>query len=573
MWAEKENSQNRFIFHIDVARRIHQNLLQFSLTEKKQSRRLADQSTSMKANINHIKAVNRKFNIFTSLRTNPTAPDSSPYAPLGNTTYAIKDNFATRNEPTTCSSKILEPYVSPFDATVVTLLDQSGSSCIGKTNMDEFAMGNSTISGHFGPTLNPVYNQEQDLIESYKETTFYTKDSVSEEDGEIISSEIVHDDKDSRGTVHSYLAPKLYDNALERISDDQRIVGGSSGGSAAAVALDLVDFSIGSDTGGSVRLPACYTNIYGFKPTYGRISRWGLVAYSQSLDTVGIMSKDLNTLWKVFTSLDLSDSKDPSCLSDATRETIAIERLNSKKNVGKKFKVGIPVEYQLEELGDNVKSSWKSLLKKLQEAKLIEVYPVSVPSIRHALPTYYTLCTSEASSNLSRYDGIRYGYRVRDDECDTELEPEYITTRTTGFGPEVRRRITLGNYALSSYGYNSHFIKATGVRGMLIEEFNQVLRDRNCLVEKKKFQSTAGVDMLIVPTTVSQPPSIKEFSQMDPVQSYMNDVCTIPMSLAGLPTINIPYGGNSMGFQLVGQHGQDYKVLEFARLVEAVISK
>ncbi|ODQ47345.1 hypothetical protein PICMEDRAFT_31761 [Pichia membranifaciens NRRL Y-2026] len=471
----------------------------------------------MKANITQVRSVNKRFNIFTSLRTNPTPPDPSPYAPLGNTTYAIKDNFATRKEPTTCSSKMLEPYISPFDATVVTLLDQSGSSCIGKTNMDEFAMGNSTISGHFGPTLNPVYPQAQDL--------------------------------------------------------EQRIVGGSSGGSAAAVALDLVDYSIGSDTGGSVRLPACYTNIYGFKPTYGRISRWGLVAYSQSLDTVGVMSKDLNTLWKVFTSLDLSDSKDPSCLSDSTRESIAIERLNSKKNVGKKFKVGIPVEYQLAELGDDVKSSWKTLLNKLQASKLIEVYPVSVPSIKYALPTYYTLCTAEASSNLSRYDGIRYGYRVKEDECNTKIEPEFITTRNLGFGAEVRRRIILGNYALSSYGYDSHFMKATGVRGMLIDEFNQIFKDRNCLVQKKHFQSTAGVDMLIVPTTVSEPPSIKDFSKMDTVKSYMNDVCTIPMSLAGLPAISIPYGGNSMGFQLVGQHGQDYKVLEFARLVEEVIAK
>ena len=527
----------------------------------------------MKANINQVRSVNKKFNIFTSLRTNPTPPDPSPYAPLGNTTYAIKDNFATRKEPTTCSSKMLEPYISPFDATVVTLLDQSGSSCIGKTNMDEFAMGNSTIFGHFGPTLNPVYGQTQDLVESYNETQFFTEDTVSKDDGEVITSKLAHNENHPHTSSHSYITAKLYDNAFERISQDQRIVGGSSGGSAAAVALDLVDFSIGSDTGGSVRLPACYTNIYGFKPTYGRISRWGLVAYSQSLDTVGIMSKDLNTLWKVFTSLDLSDSKDPSCLSESTRESIAIERLNSKKNVGKKFKVGIPVEYQLGELGDNVKSSWKTLLTKLQESKVIEVYPVSVPSIKYALPTYYTLCTAEASSNLSRYDGIRYGYRVKEDECNTEVEPEFISTRNSGFGTEVRRRIILGNYALSSYGYDSHFMKATGVRGMLIDEFNRIFRDRNCLVQKKQFQSTAGVDMLIVPTTVSEPPSIKAFSQMDTVTSYMNDVCTIPMSLAGLPTISIPYGGDSMGFQLVGQHGQDYKVLEFARLVEAAIAK
>jgi aspartyl-tRNA(Asn)/glutamyl-tRNA(Gln) amidotransferase subunit A len=538
----------------------------------------------MKANLNHIKSVNKKYNIFTSLRNKDIISDPSlSYSPLENTTYAIKDNFTTRNEPTTCSSKILAPYISPFDSTVVTLLNQSGSSCIGKTNMDEFAMGNSTVSGYFGPTLNPAYEQDQDLVESYQQIDFYTKDSISETDGEVISKEILNGNNNNNSSFnentttasslssHSYFISKLHSDSMERISKKQRIVGGSSGGSAAAVALNLVDFSIGSDTGGSVRLPACYTNIYGFKPTYGRISRWGLVAYSQSLDTVGIMSKNVDTIWKVFTSLDLSDSKDPSCLSDSTRESIAIERLNSKKNVGKKFKVGIPKEFLLNELNDDVKKSWKELLTKLEKFKLIEVYPISIPSIKYSLPTYYTLVTSEASSNLSRYDGIRYGYRANENECNFDNEPEFITTRDTGFGDEVKRRIILGNYALSSYGYNSHFMKATGVRGMLINEFNKVFRDRNCLIENKSFQSTNGIDMIIVPTTVSKPPLIKDFWQTDPVTSYLNDVFTIPMSLAGLPTMSIPYGGESMGFQLVGQHGQDYKVLEFTRLVESVL--
>lgn len=531
----------------------------------------------MKVSLNQIKAVNKRFNVFTSLRTDVSTETSSPYAPLGNTTYAIKDNFTTRGEPTTCSSKILESYISPFDATVVTLLAQSGSSLIGKTNMDEFAMGNSSVSGYFGPTLNPVYPQTQDIVESYEEIRFGTKDSISETDGETISSEIISGNSQQLNSsdisLHSYTVPKLHSEVFARISDQQRIVGGSSGGSAAAVALDLVDFAIGSDTGGSVRMPASYTNIYGFKPTYGRISRWGLVAYAQSLDTVGIMSKDINTVWKVFTSLDLSDAKDPSCLSDSARETIAIERLNSKKNVGKKFKVGVPIEFRLEELGEEVKESWKSLLKKLRDSKLVEIYPVSVPSIKYALPTYYTLCTSEASSNLSRYDGIRYGYRAPEAECDYAKEPEFVTTRSKGFGDEVKRRIILGNYSLSAYGYDSHFMKATGVRGMLLDEFNKVFRDRHCLVEKKQFQNTSGVDMLVVPTTASKPALIRDFRNTDNVKSYMDDVFTIPMSLCGLPTMSIPYGGESMGFQLVGQHGQDYKVLEFTRLVEEVLSK
>lgn len=524
----------------------------------------------MKTNLNHIKQVNKRYNIFTSLRKAPVVHEDFSYAPLVHTTYAIKDNFTTREEPTTCSSKILSSYISPFDSTVVTLLKQNGTHCIGKTNMDEFAMGNSTTSGVFGPTLNPLYEQNEDLVEKYEEFEFGTKDSISETDGETISREILFG-KGEDISEHSYLVPKLSSDFSAKISDKQRIVGGSSGGSAAAVASDLVDFSIGSDTGGSVRLPASYTGIYGFKPTYGRISRWGLVAYSQSLDTVGIMSKSVDNIWKVFTCLDLPDAKDPSCLTESVREDMAIERLNSKKNVGKKFKVGIPVELQLEGMSGAVKGAWKDLLIKLQKSKLIEVYSVSVPSIKYALPTYYTLVTSEASSNLSRYDGIRYGYRAGESVCDLAKEPEFVTTRSTGFGEEVKSRILLGNYTLSSYGYNSHFMKATGVRGMLIDEFNKVFRDRNMLVDKY-FPNSAGVDMMIVPTAVHEPAPINEVcGSTDAVKSYMDDVCTIPMSLAGLPSMSIPFGGKSMGFQLVGQHGQDYKVLEFTRLVEEVL--
>lgn len=532
-------------------------------------------STSMppRPNISQIKTINKKFNVFTSIRSDEHIGEKPFYLPLKDTTYAIKDNFTTRNEPTTCSSKMLSNYISPFESTVSTLLNQSGSDCIGKTNMDEFAMGNSTISGFFGPTLNPEYEQDNDIIESYDEIKFKTIDKIDENENETITVDFCKDENNTNSSNHSYIIPKLYDNYKERISSEQRIVGGSSGGSAAAVSLDLVDFSIGSDTGGSVRLPACYTNIYGFKPTYGRISRWGLVAYAQSLDTVGIMSKDIDTLWKVFSSLDLSDNKDPSCLSDSSREEIAIERLESKKNVGKKFKIGIPKEFILTELGDDIRNSWKTLLKKLEDSKLIEIYPISIPSIKYALPTYYTLCTSEAASNLSRYDGIRYGYRASENECNIDTEPEFITTRSKGFGEEVKHRIILGNYGMSSYGFNNHFMKATGARGLLIDEFNKVFRDKHCLIEKKTFKNTGGIDLMIVPTTVGPPPLMKDFTKTNPVESYMNDVFTIPMSLAGLPTMSIPYGGKSMGFQFVGQHGQDYKVLEFTRLVEGILNK
>ena len=518
----------------------------------------------------HIKVVNKKYNIFTSIRAPSKTPvdEFASFSPLFNTTYAIKDNFTTRNEPTTCSSLMLSNYKSPFDSTVVTLLNQSGSQCIGKTNMDEFGMGNSTTSSYFGPTLNSLYPQTENLFIDYEEVIFSTKD-IGDKNGEFISSDIVEVIKEGY-TINKYYVPKLNRDEkgkviFNNIDSRQRITGGSSGGSATAVGLDLVDFAIGSDTGGSVRLPACYNNIYGFKPTYGRISRWGLVAYAQSLDTVGIMSKEVDTIWKVFSTLDLADSKDPTSLSDSCREEIAIERINSKKNVGKKFKIGIPIEYKFNELSEDIKQSWEKLLNKLKENKLIEIIPISIPSVKYSLPAYYTLVTSEASSNLSRYDGNRYGFRTEDYEGE---EPEFRFNRGKAFGEEVKRRILLGNYSLSSYGYDNNYKKASNVRRLLIEEFNKVFRDKHCLMEKKQLTNANGIDLMIVPTSVNLPKLINE-GNGDIVEGYMNDVCTIPMSLAGLPTMNIPF--ENFGFQIVGQHGQDYKVLEFTRLVNNIL--
>lgn len=537
----------------------------------------------MKHPISHIKSVNKRYNIFTSLR-NPNAKPAissidQSYLPLGGLTHALKDNIATREEPTTCSSRMLASYISPFDSTVATLLEQSGSTCIGKTNMDEFGMGNSTTPRYFGPTLHPGYKQNEDLFEEYEDVTFDTVDTVDDVNGEVISSDIIHaGGKPTLNvgevvTKHTYSVPKLKrsengDVLFRNIDAQQRVVGGSSGGSVAAVMRGLVDFSLGTDTGGSVRLPACYTGIYGFKPTYGRISRWGVIAYAQSLDTVGIMGKDVDTIWRVFSSLDLTDKKDPTCLSDAVREEIAIERLMSKKNVGKKFKVGIPEEFKFAELSEEVKEAWIKLLVKLQESKLIEVHPVSIPSIKHSLPAYYTLATSEASSNLARYDGNRYGFRT--DDYDGK-EAEFRYNRDIAFGDEVKNRILLGTYALSSYGYDNNYKKASTVRSLLVEEFNKVFRDKHCLTTKKTFANASGIDMLIVPTSVSAPTLMSEFKSTNAVETYMNDVCTIPMSLAGLPSMNIPF--ENCGFQVVAQHGQDYKVLELSRLIAAEVEK
>lgn len=465
-----------------------------------------------------LKARNSKYNAFTLLRK-PKSLFSEGNGPLEGTTTALKDLFCTKGELTTCSSKILNSFVAPYDSTVATLLENAGADVVGKTNMDEFAMGNSTTNSIFGPTLNPLYSKptDGDIVLEYDET------------------------KD-------YITPK---KVTEEIPDHQRIIGGSSGGSACAVAADMVDFSIGSDTGGSVRLPAAYTGIYGFKPTYGRISRWGMIAYAQSLDTVGIFSKSLENIWKVFTVLDVHDPKDPTSLGEQLREELSTEWMKQTWVEDRKVKrIGVPEEFLLEDISEDINTEWVELLDFLREEGGHEIVPISVPSIKQSLAVYYTLVTAEAASNLARYDGNRYGFK----------ETNYVDTRTAGFGDEVKQRITLGNFTLSSYGYESHYMKAMNMRSQLINELNGVFSDGNVLT--KTTGSSEGVDFIIAPTAIGKPPTMKEFKEVSNVESYTNDVLTVPASLAGLPALNFPF--KSHGFQIMGQHGMDYKVLQFA---------
>ncbi|KAG7824021.1 hypothetical protein KL909_002758 [Ogataea angusta] len=489
-----------------------------------------------------LRQLSLKYNIFTSIALTKTESNSAGL--LANTSYALKDNLVTRDTPTTCSSKILDNYVSPFDSTVSKLLTQEGSQLIGKTNMDEFGMGNSSLNSHFGPTLNPLYEQKSDIVD-LEEREFWIG-------GERLNEEITFKRPYTDNYLHrKYLVPKVRSDY--KIDPNMRIVGGSSGGSAAAVAADLVDYAIGTDTGGSVRLPSCYTSIFGFKPSYGRISRWGLIPYAQSLDTIGIMSKNINLVRKVFGILDKHDSADPTSVSQENR--IYDDKVDSK------IKIGIPTEMSLEGMENDVKEKWRKLLKQLQKLPEFELFLISVPSLSKSLPAYYTLVTSEASSNLARYDGIRYGYRTGE---YTNLEPEFAKTRSEGFGPEVKRRIILGSYSLSSYGYNSHFMNATKVRSKLIQEFNSVFKEPHMLT---KDHNPDGVDFILCPTATSLPPLVSQYQKVTPVESYMNDILTVPFSLAGLPVLSIPLG-RSIGFQLAGQLGHDYKVLKLAQMID-----
>ncbi|EGW31098.1 uncharacterized protein SPAPADRAFT_63024 [Spathaspora passalidarum NRRL Y-27907] len=414
--------------------------------------------------------------------------------PLAGSTYICKDNIVTKVGFTTSASKSLENYKSPFNATVVSLLAQAGSKLIGKSNLDEFGMGSSNTNSHFGPTMNPVY-------------------------------------------------------------PDQRVPGGSSGGSAAAVAAGLADFSLGTDTGGSVRLPASYCSVIGFKPSYGRISRWGVVPYAQTLDTVGIISKSLNVVRKVFSVLDVYDEKDPTSLPQNIRNEF-------KPSTCKQLTVGIPSEFVLDELSPETRAAWSQALTKLQEAGH-NIKPISIKSITKSLPAYYTLATAEAASNLSRYDGVRYGYNNNNQHTKDAMNL-IVSNRSESLGPEVQRRIILGNYTLSSDS-GDHYLKATKVRQELVEEFSSLFKTKHALVET----ASGDCDLMISPTSIGEAPTVEEFLNADNanfLNSYVNDILTVPASLAGIPAISIPFG--KLGIQLMGQFGDDELVLQVAETLQ-----
>ncbi|ODQ80511.1 hypothetical protein BABINDRAFT_160784 [Babjeviella inositovora NRRL Y-12698] len=463
-----------------------------------------------------LRSAHVNFNIFTSYR-HPTKlsleleaqyselSSAEVLSPLAGKLCAIKDNIATTEEPTTCSSRALSRYVSPYNATVTSLLYAAGASVVGKTNMDEFGMGAATTHSYYGVTRNP--------------------------------------------------------------QDPERIIGGSSGGSAAAVAAGICDFALGTDTGGSVRNPATHGGIVGLKPSYGRVSRWGVIPYAQSFDTVGVLASNVATARDVYMVLDKYDTKDPTCLDNNMRETILTF-------VGKrsgKLVIGIPLEFNIAELVPEIRDVWASVLIKLHE-KGYTIKQVSIPAVKQSLPTYYTLALAEAASNLAKYDGIRYGYR----DAETDIEKEgsektmFAETRSAQFNPEVKQRILLGNYNLSSDGYKNNFLKALQLRKQLTDEFNKVFRLNNALATVEG--NPQGVDVLISPTQSEETPKLHIYElqlKESPVYGYINDVLTVPGSLSGLPCISVPVGGKDMplGIQVMGQFGDDVAVLEMGEEV------
>ncbi|OAX80283.1 glutamyl-tRNA(Gln) amidotransferase subunit A, mitochondrial [Emergomyces africanus] len=457
-------------------------------------------------------------------------------SPLDGKLVAIKDNICTRNMPTTCASRILETYTSPFSATVVESLDKAGAIVAGKTNLDEFGMGSHSMHSHFGPVSN-----------------------ITEAGREPISP------------------------------------GGSSGGSAVAVATGQCYAALGTDTGGSVRLPAAYTGTVGFKPSYGLVSRWGVVAYANSLDTVGVLGSNISTIREVFKIINHPDPHDPTNLLPTTRNRLATAIRDARPSPS--LRIGIPAEYNIHELSPTVRSAWKRSITHLQ-SQGHTIHPVSLPSTKQALAAYYVLAPAEASSNLARYDGVRYG--TRDTDMPDNAGPGgylYASTRGKGFGSEVKRRILLGAFSLSADAIDNYFLQAQRVRRLVQVDFEKVFKLKNLLLPatnmiiegkkvKKQDDDDADVDVLVVPTAPTLPPATESLRRASPVETYMNDVFTVPASLAGLPALSVPVpvpvrefeegedgiavSVGSVGIQVIGQFGNDEMVLNVGEMLEGM---
>ncbi len=406
--------------------------------------------------------------------------------PMTGMPIAVKDNLCTEGVLTTCSSRMLQQFVPPYDATVIAKLREQDYILLGKTNMDEFAMGSSTENSAFGPSRNPW-------------------------------------------TLHC-------------------VPGGSSGGSAAAVAADECVAALGSDTGGSIRQPAAFCGVVGLKPTYGRVSRYGLVAFASSLDQIGPITKDVPDAAFLLGAI---AGYDPMDSTSADLPVPDYMKALKKKDL-KKLKVGVPAEFFAEGLDPEVEQAVRAAIEELKSLGG-DVREIRLPRTDAAVAVYYVIATAEASSNLARYDGVKFGLRAKDTKDLLDL---YMKTRQEGFGPEVKRRIMLGTYALSSGYYDAYYGKAQAVRTLICRDFQEAFNE---------------VDLIVTPVTPTPAFKLGEKSE-DPLQMYLSDIYTISVNLAGLPAISLPCGfsktGLPIGLQLIGRAFEEETMLRAAHAYE-----
>lgn len=480
---------------------------------KKSALELADmlatgQITSVElttACLDRIEALNPKINAFlfidregalkTAAEVDAKRQAGEELHRLAGIPIALKDNMVTRGIPTTCASKILGDWRPPYDATIVKKIHEAGLPLVGKTNMDEFAMGSSTERSAFGPTLNPW--------------------------------------------------------------DIERIPGGSGGGSAAAVAAYMVPLALGSDTGGSIRQPGAVTGTVGAKPTYGAVSRYGLIAMASSLDQIGPVTRTVADAAVLTELVGGYDPLDSTSLNEPVPHLVdGVETVAGAKSIAG-LKVGVVKELSGEGYEADVLKAFNATVKKLEEAG-VEVKEVSCPSFDYALAAYYLIMPAEVSSNLARFDGMRYGIRVEPSEGPVTAERVMAATREAGFGDEVKRRIILGTHVLSAGYYDAYYGSAQKVRTLIQRDFARVFEE---------------VDVLVSPTA---PTTAFKFGDKidDPMAMYLNDVATIPANLAGVPAMSVPNAVSSeglpIGFQIIAPAHHDLKMYQAAALVEAL---
>src|SRR5579862_4225394 len=418
-------------------------------------------------------------------RIDRMAAEGKTLPPLGGVPVGIKDVMSTRGVRTTAGSKILEKYVPPFDCTAVARIEAAGAVVLGKMNCDEFAMGSSNENSAYHPVRNP--------------------------------------------------------------HDLSRVPGGSSGGSAAAVAADMAVVALGSDTGGSIRQPASFCGVVGLMPTYGRVSRYGLIAFASSLDHIGPLAKTVKDAAIVLRTIAGRDPMDSTSAEVPVPDYVA----ELEKPV-RGLKLGVAKEYFGEGLDSEVRKSVEAAIQKLA-ASGCEIVPVSLPHTEYAIPTYYIVATAEASSNLARFDGVRYGYRAREARTLSEM---YRRTRDQGFGTEVKRRIMLGTYALSAGYYDAYYLKAQKVRTLLARDFEDAFKQ---------------VDAIVTPTSPTAAFKLGEKVD-DPLSMYLADIFTVTADLAGIPGISVPCAETKaklpVGLQILGKHFDESTILRVARACE-----